>query len=368
MISEQSSVALSNSRNEGVDLLRIVAMFMVLFLHILGGGGIIFEAETLSPNGITAWFFEMAAFSAINCYGVISGFVGVHSKYKYSNLVYLWLQVALYCVGITLIHCIRYPQAFPLSVLWESFFPVCNGKYWYFTAYAGLFFVMPLLNMAVKNLKKAQLRAILLCLFMLFSVLPSIFRKDIFMTCWGYGILWLCFLYLVGAYIRLHGLFSNNPRLALLIYGVCVVVSWLVKLWEEAVLTEDKYAALSTSFIAQYTSPTVFLAGVMLFAAFCGIKLPRWAKKVVSVVSPCAFGVYIIHTHFILWDRLITYKYVHFINYSPLGMMVAVFLTAICMFALLTFIDFIRLQIFNLLKIKPLLQKAENKLLGNLWN
>lgn len=368
MISEQSSVALSNSRYEGVDLLRIVAMFMVLFLHILGSGGIIFEVEALSPNGITAWFFEMAAYSAINCYGVISGFVGVHSKYKYSNLVYLWLQVTLYCAGITLIYCIRYPQAFPLSVLWESLFPVCNGKYWYFTAYVGLFFVMPLLNMAVKNLKKAQLRAILLGLFMLFSVLPSIFRKDIFMTCWGYGVLWLCFLYLVGAYIRLHGLFNNNQRLALLLYGVCVVISWLIKMGITPVSTEGKYEVMAADPIAQYTSPAVFLAGVMLFVAFCGIKLPQKVKNVVSVVSPCAFGVYIIHAHFILWNRLITYKYVHFINYSPLGMMVAVFLTAICMFTVLAFIDFIRLQIFNLLKIKPLLQKAENKLLGNLWN
>lgn len=368
MISEQKSAALSLGRNEGVDLLRIVAMFMVLFLHILGNGGILFEVEVLSPHGITAWFFEMAAFSAINCYGVISGFVGVHSKYKYSNLIYLWLQVVIYCAGITLIYCLRYPEAFPLSVLWESFFPVCNGKYWYVTAYVGMFLFIPILNGAVKNLKKSQLRAVLICLFTALSVLPALFRKDIFMTGWGYGLLWLSFLYLVGAYIRLYGFFNNNPRLALLIYSICVVVSWLVKLWEEAVSTEGKYAYLATGFIAQYTSPTIFLAGVMLFVMFCGIKMPKWAKKVVAVLSPCAFGVYIIHAHPILWDRLITYRYAHYINYSPFGMMAAVLLTAICMFLCLAFVDFIRLQVFNLLKIKPLLQKAENKLLGKLWD
>lgn len=367
MISEQRSSVLAQRRNEGVDLLRITAMFMVLFLHILGNGGILFEVNALSSHGIIAWFFEMAAFPAINCYGVISGYVGVNSKYKYSNLIYLWLQVAVYCVGISLIYHLRYPKAFPLSVVAKSFFPVCNGMYWYVTAYVGMFLLMPILNSAAKNLKKAQLKAVLIGLFISLSLLPALFQKDIFMTGWGYGLLWLSFLYLVGAYIKLHGFFKNNIMFALLGYSLCTIVSWLVKLWEESVSTAGKYADLATGFVAQYTSPTIFLAGVMLFAVFVQIKLPEKAKKIVSFVSPCAFGVYIIHANPILWDRLITYRYAQFIKYSPLGMMAAVLLTAICMFLVLALVDFVRLQIFNLLRIKPLLNKAENKLLGNLW-
>ena len=367
MVSEKS-MPITKKRNEGVDLLRIIAMFMVLFLHILGNGGILFEAEVLSSHGIVAWFFEMATFCAINCYGVISGYVGIDTKYKYSSLAYLWLQVAFYSVFITLFFHIRYPETFTSSYLTEFFFPVCNQKYWYVTAYVGMFLFMPVLSNAVKGLKKAQLRAVLIMLFVALSLLPACFETDIFMTGWGYGMLWLSFLYLCGAYIKLYGFLKNSPKLALLLYSVCVIVSWLVKLWEEAVSTEGKYANLATGFIAQYTSPTIFLSGVALFVIFANIRVPERLHKIIKFVSPCAFGVYIIHAHPIMWDRLITYKYAHYINYNPIFMMAMVFLTALCMFVILAFIDFVRLQIFNLLRIKPLLQKAENKLLGDLWD
>lgn len=367
MIAEKTALPLKE-RNYGIDLLRIVAMFMVLFLHILGNGGILFEVEVLSPHGIVAWFFEMATFSAINCYGVISGYVGVNSKYKYSNLALLWLQVAGYSVIITLIYHLRYPLAVPFSEVKAAFAPVCNQKYWYVTAYVGMFLFIPLLNVGAKALTKKQFRTTLILLFTALSVLPAYYDKDIFMTGWGYGLLWLSFLYLMGAYIKLHGFFNNSVKISLAIYTVCTLFSWVVKLWEETVSQEGKYADLAAGFIARYTSPPMLLSGVALFVIFSQLKVSEKLRKFVGFVSPCAFGVYIIHAHPLLWDRLITYRYAHFINYNPIVMMLMVFAVALLMFTIFAFTDFIRLQIFNLLKLKPLLQKLEEKLTGDLWN
>lgn len=352
------------SRNSGIDLLRIVAMFMVLFLHILGNGGILFEVEVLSSHGLVAWFFEMATFSAINCYGIISGYVGVTAKHRYSNLVLLWLQVASYSVIITLFYHLRYPTVIPAGNVLNALFPISNQQYWYVTAYAGMFLFMPILSNGAKSLSKKQFKLTLILLFIALSLIPAITTRDIFATLWGYSLLWLSFLYLAGAYIKLHGFFKNSVKVSLAIYSVCTLASWVIKLWEEHVSTEGKYFNLATGFIAQYTSPTMLLSGIALFVVFANLKVPNPIQRLVKVISPCAFGVYIIHAHPLLWDRLITYRYAHFIEHNPMVMMLLVFLTAIIMFTLFSLVDFIRLKIFNALKIKQLLLKAEDHLLG----
>ncbi len=359
---------LTDTRNYGVDLLRIVAMFMVLFLHILGNGGILFEVEVLSSHGLTAWFFEMATFSAINCYGVISGYVGVNAKYKYSNLVMLWLQVVSYSVIITLVYHLRYPALVPLSAFKAALTPICSKQYWYVTAYAGMFLLMPVLSKGAKALTKKQFKATLAALFVALSLLPSLFTNDIFATLWGYTLLWLSFLYLAGAYVKLHGLFKNSAKISLAVYGGCTIFSWVFKLWEESVSKEGKYADLASGFIAQYTSPPMLISGVALFVLFANLNIPSFLKKAVKIISPCAFGVYIIHAHPLLWDRLITYRYAHYIDYNPFVMILLVALTAIVMFVLFAFIDFIRLKIFEALKIRQLLLKLENKLTGGMWD
>ena len=49
--------ALTDRRNYGIDLLRIVSMLMIPILHILGHGGILNGSQVLSAHNETAWFF-----------------------------------------------------------------------------------------------------------------------------------------------------------------------------------------------------------------------------------------------------------------------------------------------------------------------
>ena len=42
-------------RNYGIDLLRMIAMLMVVILHILGKGGVLQAAPPLSIRYETAW-------------------------------------------------------------------------------------------------------------------------------------------------------------------------------------------------------------------------------------------------------------------------------------------------------------------------
>lgn len=362
-----SSAQSTASRNMGIDLLRIVAMFMVVLLHVWGPGGILFEVKSGTSHYNAAWLVEFMLFCAINCYGIISGYVSLNSRYRYSNFILLWLEVCAYNVFITLYYYITQPGVVTKSMLINSFFPVSNNTYWYFTAYAGLFFLIPILNRSAKSFTKKQFGSVLFTLFILLSVLPCIFNKDIFLTGWGYSTLWLAFLYLTGAYVKLHGIFTSVPK-ALAVYLVCVFVSWGIKLFEEYLSPSAYWSDLASGRVAQYTSPFMFLSGLALFSVFSKIRLPKSVSTAVKIVSPCTFGVYILHTQKTVWDKIITYKYASFVNYPVLQMIFSAIGTAMIIFAVLWAIDFVRSLIFKLLRIKPILLKIEDKLLGDLWH
>ena len=60
-------------RNYGIDLLRLVSMYMVVILHVLAESGVL-SAQSLGTQSV-AWLLETAAYSAVNCFGMNSGYV-----------------------------------------------------------------------------------------------------------------------------------------------------------------------------------------------------------------------------------------------------------------------------------------------------
>ena len=151
---------MEQKRNYGIDLLRIVAMVMIIVLHILGAGGIIYTLEPLTPMYVTAWFLEFAAYCAVNCYALISGYVGIYSKFKISNISQLWLQVTVTTLAITLGFYFIGADVTGQDIL-NSCMPIKNQFYWYFTAYVCLYLLTPALNWFLLNTTKKMARYLL---------------------------------------------------------------------------------------------------------------------------------------------------------------------------------------------------------------
>ena len=55
-----------DGRNYGIDLLKMTSMLMVVFLHLLGGGGILDGLEQLSLGYEMMWLLETACYCAVN--------------------------------------------------------------------------------------------------------------------------------------------------------------------------------------------------------------------------------------------------------------------------------------------------------------
>jgi hypothetical protein len=84
-----------NSRNYGIDLLRIYSMINVVILHIMSNGKIIYSNK-YSKNYYSAWLLETISYSAVNTFGMISGYVMINSKFNGFKIIPHWLHFFYY--------------------------------------------------------------------------------------------------------------------------------------------------------------------------------------------------------------------------------------------------------------------------------
>ena len=93
------------------------------------------------------------SFWHVGSYGLISGIIGNKTS-KYSNLLYLWICTVFYSVIIHLYYKKYHPTLFAKQTLIENFMPVIYNKYWYFTAYFGMYLFIPLINKGLSIINK----------------------------------------------------------------------------------------------------------------------------------------------------------------------------------------------------------------------
>lgn len=356
---------MARQRNYGIDLLRIFSMLMIITLHILGFGGGLSAFSKMTIGYEIAWFIEIASYCAVNCYALISGYVGCDSKYKYSNIAYIWLQVAFYAVLISAIAAKLSPEIGIKDIL-PGFLPVSNKYYWYFTSYFCMFFFIPLLNKVINDFNQKQLKVLGIIIISLFSVVATFAKKDLFLTSEGYSVIWLGLLYLLGGIIKkCNILYSIKSYVAILMYLLSVIITWLEKYIVDchnlSVADTEKWQCV----LINYTSPTILFAAIMLLVGFSKLKTGKVASKIISIFAPFSFAVYIIHEHKYVRNFVIRNRFSHFDN--VVSMVLTVVGSAIAIYLICALIDFIREKLFKLLRIRKILIKIEEKFVGGLW-
>lgn len=361
-------MSLNQNRNYGIDLLRMLSMFMVVTLHILGQGGLLAATEVLSPRYEAAWLLELAAYCAVNCFALISGYVGYGTKYRYASLLLLWLRVVYYSIIITVVFSVFLPSATGFSSWIDALFPAVRFQYWYFTAYFCMYFFIPLVNKTVEQLSRKQNTYLVAALLLVFSVLQTVFFANTFGTALGYSGLWLVILYTVGAFIRKYDLTEKlTIRQALLGYAGLVLVTWLSRAALELATNYIWGAPSLGDWLVQYTSPTIVGAAVCLLAVFARIKLSAGTKKLVAFLSPPAFSVYLIHAHPLLWEHVLKDLFTPYADFSAPVIWIVVIATAFFICAVCTILDIPREYLFKALKLPQKLKNLEAKVLKSPW-
>lgn len=261
-----------------LELLRCVAMLMVVVLHYLGKGGLLAEltGEGLGAVGAAAWLLEAFCIVAVNVYMFISGYFLSMSSFKLSRLLQLWLQVWFYSVVFGLIGAFTGVAAevtIDTHYFLTLLFPISMGHYWFMTAYVFLYLLLPLIGAAVQQMTEKQLRVTVILLLVVFcggkSILPLRLETD----GQGYDCLWYLCVFVTAAYLRRFGerLLERGKRW-LLLYAGCCLLAFGATMGLRCFYLGTGSLGRMLKVCMEYNHVLPFLAALGLFAAFAGRK------------------------------------------------------------------------------------------------
>ncbi len=340
---------MNNERNYGIDLLRLVLMFMVCVLHILGqGGALAASSGSMLGYGIFG-FVKTCCYCAVNGFAIISGYVSSKRAPKWNKLVEMWFQAFFYSFILTLLfNLVNIGRGIEIKDYIKLFLPVTSGRFWYFTAYFALFFAMPFLDRFVEALDVNAARKAFIVIVVLFSFIG--WPMDAFKAQSGYSAIWLMVMYSLGALAKKIDLFAKRKSFALIIL---FVVSSLISLGVKFFLKNGS--------LIRYTSPTMVLNGLVLVILFFRLKIKG---TVVKRISPLAFGIYLFQMNVVIWYIILKDRMAFIADKSFPASIGYLFLAAGILFFAGMIVEFIRSQAAKLLRINVLSRKIADLFAG----
>lgn len=335
-----------------IELLRCIAMMMVVVLHYLGKSSLLADLtkENMGSVGVAAWVLESFCIVAVNLYMLISGYFLCESSFKLSRLLKLLLQVFTYSVVIGLVAAaLGLVPAEELTIYYyvQILFPVSMGHYWFLTAYVFLYLLLPFLAMAVKRMTKGQMKLALGLLLFVFCVLKSILPVRLDMDEKGYDCLWYICVFMVAAYIRKFGVpFLQKKGRGIILYLLNVVLIFAGVFVLRFVYLRTGSLGLLLSVCMEYNHVLVLLASVGLFAAFLRVRVNDKISGVICEIAPYTLGVYLLHEN--LGVRYAWQKWLGAEQVSNVGMLLLFTLLAVLVvFAVGIFVEYLRTMLMK---------------------
>ncbi len=278
-------------RDSNMELLRIVAMLLVMIVHAnfraLPVPGI--PAIATNPSGAFLQFFvEAFSIVAVNVFVLLSGWYGIRPRVnRLAELVFQVLFFGVVCLGLATIIEGKAP-----SDVWRKLFILGDGDYWFIKTYVALYLLSPVLNAWVENASRRS-QMLLLVSFFVFEFIYGWWWDG---TTWlrrGYSLPSFMALYLLSRYMR-----NYQPRFAtlnkwmdLLIYfDVVAVLTVLMYLLKQAGMRGDYWY--------YYTCPLVIVGAVYLLLFFSKLS---FRSKVINWVAISSLAIYLTQSSSFVW-------------------------------------------------------------------
>lgn len=300
-----------SKRQANFELLRIVAMLMIISLHYLvkGGAAVPFPFVAKEhPVGVLAWLIESFCIVAVNCYVLISGYFCVESAWKPGRVVSLLCQVLFYSLLIPLLFLLTgVVSPGELAIYdWIGFaLPFGTEHYWFATAYLVMYLFAPFLSAGIQKLKKRDLQILLALLLIFFSLEKTIVPVYLATDRYGYDFGWFLCLFVTAGYIRLYGISWLEKRShAVGLYGISCLGIWMLSLFSNTLGKEIEVFARYADMPYTYNHLLCLTGAVSLFYVFQNVSLREGrVADAIRLLAPCTFGVYLLHEHILVRYR-----------------------------------------------------------------
>ena len=248
------------SRQSNYELLRIIAMAMILVGHFIVHGlqhGQAFLDQTMIQNPM-GQYMQVIIFSflpiGVNLFILISGFFRI--RLRWTSLIHFCLLCIFYNLIDFLIFTIN-NDVFSIKEFVKVFLISKTGN-WFFRAYFWLLLISPLLNKAIEGMNEKTYDFMVGCLVFLNCVSGYLLQSQ---NVNGFNVLHFIFIYCVGAWIQWRKAYLDQfPKYRyLLAYIIC---SLMIAGLALCILI---FTTSSINIIFYYHNPLIVLSSVAVF-------------------------------------------------------------------------------------------------------
>ena len=327
--------------NSNFELLKIICITLIIGHHFIYDAKIL---NLIDTSNIYYNFLYIGGKFGTAIFSIITGYFMSERKFNWTKIIKLILKIEIYSyLSIILFYFILGYNIDKINLI-KSFIPILSNKYWFATSYVILYFLIPYLNILIKNISKEKYTNLLVLLTILIVILPTIGLNYLSNNTTA-----LIYYYLIGAYIKKYEikLFKKNTFnliSSIIVYLLILLSTNIINLLSE------KYTFFNnkTYYFSQINSIPVVISGIFLFVFISQIKIKP--SKILNRISIASLGIYLIHDNYFI-KRYVFPKIFQIINTFSLNI-IASLIFIIIVIIICSIIDNIVTIIIDKLLIK----------------
>lgn len=285
-------------RKSNIELLRIIAMFLVLVLH---SGFISVKSPTIEEvrldifQPLTRYLFQSFSISCVDIFVLISGWFGIRPTVR--GLFSYLFQCFYFIFGVYVTMVLIGHISFSLTGFASCFLFVHDYDYWFVRTYLLLFIISPILNIFVQNADRKTFRMVLIGFFA-FQTIYAWGYVAVNAFAGGYSTISFIGLYLLARYVHVYkpSWSQLSLRYDILIIVICIFVMAFISLFSAYI-----GYPLAGKFCDSYICPMAIILSLFMVIVFSKLQIQ---SSIINFIAVSCFSVYLFHTHITIF-----YKY-----------------------------------------------------------
>lgn len=352
-------------RDSNFELLRIIAMFLIILNH-LSQHGLWFSNETEPNFNYLLSRFRLGWLGNL-LFMLISGYFMAKGKFSWKKLFKMWMQTFSISAIIGLI---TFFSKIQISSCWydtevysqygffasahsagikeliRSFLPCYFGSNWFVTAYMVFYLFAPFCSKLFDSLNEKQHRSLLFLMIIIGTVIPFFPKQGIFK---GNRLFIFILCHCIGDYInRYNPKILNKTKLNIVLVLLLITFFYCFLAFSNFVLFQ-KIPALKNHNVENrfgaMDSPLGILCAVLIFSIFKNLSIKH--NRFINTIASTTLGVYLLHENFLInrWLWHAVFKMDNWLE-SPL-LLPYMLLCALIVFITCSIIELLRSRLFD---------------------
>jgi len=294
---------LVKQRSPGLDIIRTIAIILVMTTHSITLSGVI--DRNIGTSGLfPVLLLRFTAMACVPLFIMLTGYLASGKKLTvkyYVGIIPVLLSyfvISLICMAGKMWVYNEYASVWDAILSMFNF--TANTYAWYVEMYIGLFLLIPFLNILWRGIQDIRGRAALIFILAFLTTLPSLFES--FIVCGKYfdvipdywEAIYPITYYYMGVFISEYKPslknIVKNTALRTAVGIVSIVAAAFVPAFVCYTYSVDGYAWYVMNGFACITNA---LTALMIFLCFYDIDCPKWTSAVFKEISVCTFEMYL---------------------------------------------------------------------------